>query len=92
MAFLKQLPGSEWEMKTFTALQKWTSMKLCQHKKFFNVDENSDVDMNQLIAIEDFEHTFVEDGKEVASMDMIVTTQTLFSNVRQAVQDQGSDL
>lgn len=58
----------------------------------FGFDETNMADMNKMIVLDEFEHTFADGNIQVASMGMVVTTRTLFGNVRRAVEDLGADL
>ncbi|OWY96033.1 hypothetical protein PHMEG_00033805 [Phytophthora megakarya] len=48
--------------------------------------------MNAMIVLDEFEHMTAVGSLQVASMGVVVTTRALFRNVRQAVQDQESNL
>ncbi|OWZ01304.1 hypothetical protein PHMEG_00027335 [Phytophthora megakarya] len=48
--------------------------------------------MNAPIVLDDFERTFADGYRQVSSIGMIVTTRGLFSNLRQAVCNQGTEL
>lgn len=92
-AYLKKNASGGWEMNKFATMRNWTALKICQdHVTYHSVDENNVTGMNSLIALDGFEHTCSDVDRQVASMGMIVTTRALFTNVRQAVRDQGSEL
>ncbi|KAE8966064.1 hypothetical protein PR002_g28483 [Phytophthora rubi] len=92
-AYLKKKAAGGWEINKFVTLQNWAARKMCQDAETFRTaDESNMADMNAMIILDEFEHTSTDGGKEIESMGIIVTTRALFSNVRQAVQDQGPDL
>ncbi|KAE8957390.1 hypothetical protein PF011_g31162 [Phytophthora fragariae] len=91
-AYLKKKAAGGWEINKFVTLQNWAARKMCQDAETFRTgDESNMADMNAMIILDEFEHTSTDGGKEIESMGIIVTTRALFSNVRQAVQDQGPD-
>jgi hypothetical protein len=92
-AYLKKKAAGGWEINNFAVLRNWTSHRLCQDREsYFSVDETNMAEMNKMIVLDEFEHTFSDGSRELASMGMIVTARAIFSNVRCAVEDQGSEL
>lgn len=92
-AYLKKQANAGWEMTNFASMRQWTACRLCQDRESYqSVLEANVAEMNAPIVLDDFEHTFSDGDRQVYSMGMIITTRALFSNVRRAVCDQGTDL